>query len=1572
LKHSYVFIIIFSLLVYFSTQTQAQDIYFSISGQNVAVNSGDSIHEYDFWFKPVDGITNPREAVVELFDAAIGSRADVVDHFRNTRTTFQWFAFNDIYLLGNQSIQKRGNQIAAKKEVITFTETEYINTWVPFFELNADQTSSPNGFLMRVRTDRGNDVNNFKIRITGDGADDWELITLNLSIGMVQTSPQNSFRIKPLWPESIPPVFILSGEEDSIVTLMDAFGETHPVNVPWVGYLREKEGVPNSWGVVMSGSALQVNNRVLRGRSEIVPFRFAPVLLPSAPDLNLSVQQQSTNSCNELIVSAHGNQSVFKLDEAVWKVDQSTFSGKQFRHEFTKVGYFPYELRVPTSGILLPKYQMNTGYLHVNAPPVARVTGHRDRIAPGQELVYNASNSFDPEGGSLKFEWYVNDELKSTLPVFRFTTFQYGTYTIRLVLDDAHPGALCTQTEQTFQVTINTRPFAEIDFKQVIAPNTSEQALMKNAVVTDSDKVTFLWKGLGITGSITDKEVSVLHSTPGVYSLSLTIDDGFGALNSIYTTEFQYRVNAAPVPSFSIPDIDAPLQRIVLDARNSRDPDRDALSFTWNISDGRTLHGAIQEIQFDSPGEYQIELVVNDGQEVANSTQRLMRTIRINQAPESIFSAPSITNMPIVLFDGSKSAGADKEIVSYTWNFGDGSVANGPIVEHTFKTHGTFSVSLTVDDGTNVANSRTTSIQEVTVNKNPIAVIDAPQRVAPDTDVIFDGSKSFDSDGEIVSYSWYKNGVLIGTDPILKTRFEHPGSQFVTLVVRDNSPLDDAIGSAFVEIDVNHPPIIQLSEAPPVTAPETPTRFKINPSLNKSAHITWEFSDGEKYEGQVVERTFSRAGLITYTITANDGKNLANSIVSKEGSVRVNASPVMITASEIRSNSSTIRLDASQSYDPEGNPLSFRWVLPNGDIRTESAFTWVAPEPGINIIALTVNDGEGQSNSNVNQRISVLVNRAPVPVLPNEISSCVGQIVLFSSANSYDPDGDGFTTFWNFGDGNTSSLANPVHRYDQPGFYTARVYLDDGMVAEPSIGEVPVIIEGAPQARITRREFTVCANTPVIFDGSDSTAPNERIGSYSWDFGDGNSGVGEQISHVFTEPGVYRVALSITGSGSGRCSNSSEDFVEITVVSAPKAIFRLTEVVSPGTALFLDASASETTDAIKQVRWQIRKDGALLQELNGLQQSFNPTIPGIYEITLLLTTDNDSGCSNASNTQRVRVNKAPVLVWNLPETWNQHEPFRLSAVGSTDQDGFVKEYTWKVDGEILARGVSADLPVSEARTLEIELIIRDNSTVDNSEVRKKGFVRIIPKHIAAFDLPPVVYKNSRVSLVPKYHQTLDGLPLNSVWMVNGEVLTSNDFIASANTYTIALIQKVEGSDRSAYETTRVLHVKHPEPLDVSIPDRIISGERLDASQLGLPENFTLFSNQIPIQTWIAGAPGQQIIHIAWVAEGQMREVYEFQTEVVESLKATQLEIFVYAPYNPLNSSVIAQAPSVNRSSDLPVSYMWVNTTGKIVAVGSQVHLPVERGRNSYMLHIKDVKEIHGSKPLMIPVTVEVK
>jgi len=55
----------------------------------------------------------------------------------------------------------------------------------------------------------------------------------------------------------------------------------------------------------------------------------------------------------------------------------------------------------------------------------------------------------------------------------------------------------------------------------------------------------------------------------------------------------------------------------------------------------------------------------------------------------------------------------------------------------------------------------------------------------------------------------------------------------------------------------------------------------------------------------------------------------------------------------------------------------------------------------------------------------------------------------------------------------------------------------------------------------------------VFFNADKSYDEDGTITSFQWDFGDGNTGSGKTVEHLYTKPGIYIVTLTVTDTQNG-------------------------------------------------------------------------------------------------------------------------------------------------------------------------------------------------------------------------------------------------------------------------------------------------------------------------------------------------------------------------------------------------------------------------------------------------------
>ena len=140
---------------------------------------------------------------------------------------------------------------------------------------------------------------------------------------------------------------------------------------------------------------------------------------------------------------------------------------------------------------------------------------------------------------------------------------------------------------------------------------------------------------------------------------------------------------------------------------------------------------------------------------------------------------------------------------------------------------------------------------------------------------------------------------------------------------------------------------------------------------------------------------------------------------------------------------------------------------------------------------------------------------------------------------------------WTFGDGTTSTVANPAHVYSAVGVYSVALTVTGpgGTNTQTRTNYVTVTAPPPPVAQFTGAP--VSGTSPLTVNFTSTSTGN--ITSYAWTFGDGATSTVASPSHVYSTPGTYTVALTVTGPG-GSNTQTRSNYVTATA-PAPVAQF---------------------------------------------------------------------------------------------------------------------------------------------------------------------------------------------------------------------------------------------------------------------------------------------------------------------------------------------------------------------------------------------------------------------------------
>ena len=434
--------------------------------------------------------------------------------------------------------------------------------------------------------------------------------------------------------------------------------------------------------------------------------------------------------------------------------------------------------------------------------------------------------------------------------------------------------------------------------------------------------------------------------------------------------------------------------------------------------------------------------------------------------------------VPIV-FDGSGSSDPDSDPLTYSWDFGDGNTGIGATPSHSYISIGTYSVTLTVNDGSSDSDPVAT-IARVPSNQVPVADAGGPYAAHRNQIIVFDGSATTDADGDTLVYSWDFGDGTSGTGVNPTHSYTASGNYPVTLIVTDGFDNSDPANASVI-----------ITNVAPVANPGGPYSIPVDIPLvlngggssdpdGDSLTYQWDFGDGTSGTGETPTHTYTASNTYTVTLTVDDGELESLAATTSVAVGPPNQQPVSDPGGPYSGNKNqAITFDGSASTDANGDALTYHWDFGDGvtAFSTSSVIDHVYNSAGIFDVVLVVNDGYEDSLP-VATTASV-ANHAPFADPGGPYVAYVDQVIAFDGSASYDSDGDSLTYRWDFGDG-TSSVS-------EQGF-------EDGVVPYGWVNSTPgwnttdiVVNQGAYSLKadvITNSQSATIEYTDTFIDGS--------------------------------------------------------------------------------------------------------------------------------------------------------------------------------------------------------------------------------------------------------------------------------------------------------------------------------------------------------------------------------------------------------------------------------------------------------------------------------------------------------
>jgi PKD repeat protein len=432
-------------------------------------------------------------------------------------------------------------------------------------------------------------------------------------------------------------------------------------------------------------------------------------------------------------------------------------------------------------------------------------------------------------------------------------------------------------------------------------------------------------------------------------------------------------------------------------------------------------------------GTYSVTLrATNGGGSSAPYTRTDYIVVTDPIAPHADFMSDNTEGVrPFTINFQDMSAGSG--VFTYLWNFGDGTTSTVRNASHTYTSTGTYTVSLTINSVTYPgASDQMVKSNYITIKDPYPPVADftysQPRNYWPVTVTFTDST----SGTPPFTYDWdFGDGTTmhaISGQTVVTHTYTHAGTFSVTLTSHNEMGDNSVVKSNAITV---YDPVLPTASfyADTTTGPKTlHVTFIASASTGTPPlSYTWDFGEGSPVTTASPTISHDYASVGTYNVRLNVSNEWGYDIQTKNGYIVVNyPAPV----ANFNPAFATGRVPYTVSFtDTSTNPTSWSWDFGDGTTDTSRNPTHTYTVPGRYTVSLTATNPSGSNTKTVAD--CVIVSPAAA-FTGTPVSGSRPLPVQFTDSSAGNPT----AWLWDFGDGVTDTVQNPLHRYTVSGTYT--------------------------------------------------------------------------------------------------------------------------------------------------------------------------------------------------------------------------------------------------------------------------------------------------------------------------------------------------------------------------------------------------------------------------------------------------------------------------------------------------------------------------------------------------------
>jgi PKD repeat protein len=931
------------------------------------------------------------------------------------------------------------------------------------------------------------------------------------------------------------------------------------------------------------------------------------------------------------------------------------------------------------------------------------------------------------------------------------------------------------------------------------------------------------------------------------------------------------------------------------------------------------------------------------GSDPITGSKAASKNITINPGPIANFGyAQACEGQTTLFFDSTVTIGTT--LGSTSWTFGNGSNSTAINPTTNYVNAGTYPVQLIKQAVNGCADTIT---KQVIVSDIPVANFSSSVNCQRDSAIFLDLSNSIDS---LIAWQWNFGNASTSNSKNPVQFIDTAGNLTVSLIVTNLGGCKDTTEQP---IFLNPKPDFTITVEN--TCVGETVDFLNNTTVKLGGQIAtsnWNFGDGASATSFQANHTYlpdTANYNVVYTATTNAG--CLDSFVFP---IRISTPPIPdfsagTACSGVATNFTDLSSGASDTV------YQWIWDFGNGDTSFVKNPSQVFAAPGnytVKLIAI--------SPTFCDSAISKTVTVLPSPTINISADSvCSGLTTTFTNNSTIANPNTIQSWLWNFGDGNSSSLQNPVNAYSQAGLYNASLQAtsDSGC---SSINNLVVFVKYQPVANFTPSGITCSQSATQFFNQSSVLFPG-TISNYSWDFGDNNTDTAANPIHVYNNQNFYPVKLIVVSNDG--CSDTATQTIE---VFAPFDVdFEFENICLGDTVSFSDVTNSFS---IINRQWNFG-DGSFFVSEKNPKHKFN--VADTYLVTL--QAENAIGCIDTTSKSVVIVEKPKADFTNLIGC----EDASYAPLDNSTSAEAITNRLWLINGSFY-NSATPQFTYSDTGIYPIQLTVKTQSGCVDSITKN---ISIKPRPTAAFGFTPL-YGEAPVEITGINQSTGSS---TYEWSFG-----DGDFSADENpkhTYTQNGTYTIQLKAISAFgceDSISLSYLVIPTDLDIAVteittnqvvlPDgNIAVSITAKVSNLGTRQitNYTLYANVgsggVITETWNGLlSSGQTMLYTftaKFILSNEKAETYVCVKATDVNNGEAEIALFNNQQCTPLTEMWQIAGPTPNPSSGasnvgiiLPkagtVTVSIIDLMGRIVWPAQELNLPA--GRTDYALPIQQL------------------